>query len=88
MQVSVMLEMDPPKPSESRPLRLSVEDQVRQALELVESGYCSNVEWIMINKLYKKLCEMKPSPRVANLINMIKPVLAHYGYHEVTSNGN
>lgn len=62
----------------------SVEERVKHALELIDSGYKSDIQWIMINKLYKQLCEMKkPSERALNIKKMIEPVLAKFGYHKV-----
>ena len=59
-----------------------LEDEIRDALELIDSGHESHVEWIMINKVFKALQDRpKKSPRVQNLINMIQPVLSKYGYH-------
>lgn len=67
--------------------RLSVEDKVREALDLIESGHESSIEWRMISRLYRDLKAMsggkRKSPRVRNLIKMIEPVLAKYGYHGV-----
>ena len=88
IKISVALEM--PSPSapvpEAPPAPTPIEDQVREALDCIESGEDSGREWAFINRTYKALTEMKkPSPRAKNLIEMIKPVLAHYGYHEVNS---
>lgn len=87
MRLHLMLELPPPVPQkqESEPTRMSLEDKVRDALELIDSGYESRVEWLMINKLYHELCKRKPTPRVQNLKKMIKPVLAKFGYHDVTT---
>lgn len=64
----------------------SPEEKVRKALELINSGYDSAVEWIMINKLYRKLSSIKkPNTRVKNILKMISPVLSKYGYKGVGS---
>jgi hypothetical protein len=87
MSVKIMVEVCPTPAetasAEPKPQKLSVEDKVRHALDLIESGHTSRVEWKMINGLYTELKKMKPSPRVSNLIDMIKPVLAKFGYHDV-----
>lgn len=92
--IKVMLELPMPAPApvapppvEKKPEpKVSVEDKVREALECIDSGYESGVEWAMINRLYKDLCNLKkPSPRAENLKKMIEPVLAKFGYHGVTS---
>lgn len=70
-----------PKPAE----RLSIEDQVRDAIECVESGYRSDVEWVLLNKLYKDLRGRKQTPRIRNLLKMIQPVLSKFGYHGTSS---
>jgi hypothetical protein len=84
-----MIELPPPPPQpvmekEEKDDCPSVEDKVREALECIDSGYESHVEWLMIGGLYKKLKQLaRPSPRALNLIEMIEPVLAKYGYHKV-----
>ena len=60
---------------------MSLEDKVRDMIELVDSGYDSAVEFIMLKKLYSSLCKKKQSPRVQNLKKMIEPTLNKYGYH-------
>lgn len=90
MKVQLLLDMDPPQPAPPEAPRLqppppvSIEDQVRDALDCIDSGHNSNVEWILINRLYKELQEMKQTPRVQNLCKMIEPVLAKYGYHKTS----
>lgn len=82
MKLSIAIDMGMPekstKPAISKP---SIEDDVREALDCIQSGHDSLVEWKMINKLYKQLREMKPSTRITNLINMMEPVMAKYGIH-------
>lgn len=64
----------------------TVEEKVREAIDLVDSGYCSHTEWLMLNKLYESLCRnKKQGPRIQNLKKMIEPVLAKYGYHKVST---
>lgn len=66
--------------------RPPLEDQVREALELIESGNESRMEWILLNKIHACLKKKKKlSPRGKNIVKMIEPVLAHYGYHGVSS---
>lgn len=89
MQLKLSLTMPPPQPANQDKIAatgLSVEDKVKKAIELVDSGYCSDVEWLMLNKLYQSLKSKKQNDRVKNLISMIKPVLAKYGYHDVATN--
>lgn len=89
---SVLVRIEMPEPvreERARPKspKVSVEERVRDALECIESGHDSSVDWQFINKTYKQLCSLKQTPRVANLKKMIEPVLAHYGYHKVTTEG-
>lgn len=83
--MKLLLKLEMPHETPHKEPVPNLEDKVRQAIELVDSGYCSNVEWILLNKMYKQLCGMKKTPRVENLIKMIEPVLAKYGYHKVSS---
>jgi hypothetical protein len=71
------------EPEEKKP---GIEDSVREAIECIDSGHDSNVEWSLINRVYKDLCKLKkPSPRAENLKKMIEPVLSKYGYHKVST---
>jgi len=87
-RISISLQM----PSAEAPVRkpeasrVPVEDRIREALECIESGEDSAQEWILVNKIYKLLKSKKNlGPRGRNLIKMIEPVLAHYGYHGIDS---
>jgi hypothetical protein len=81
-KIVISLQMPSSDTSQKATPDLTSEDKVRQAIELVDSGYCSDVEWIMLKKLYKALGEKSPTKRIRNMMDMIKPVLAKYGYHE------
>lgn len=88
MRIKLMIGLEAPEPkspnSSKKHLPIPVEDRVREAIELIESDYASGVEWHMLSKLYRDLCNTKKkSKRMVNLINMIEPVLAKYGYHGV-----
>lgn len=86
MKLQIMVELPPPPDVTSKAApAMPVEDKVRDALELIDSGYDSRVEWLMINKLYKQLQSMPSNPRVAALKQMIEPILAKYGYHGISS---
>lgn len=87
MKIAISLSMpEPGSPSCSKEmLPMPIEDRVKDALDIIDSGHSSPVEWNMINRLYKALCRAKPSKRVENLKNMIEPVLAKFGYHEVSA---
>jgi hypothetical protein len=82
MKISIMLETPPPEAGKCRyPVRdseKSVEQEVREALELIDSGHESAVEWKMINRLARELRKQK-TPRAKRLLDMIDPVLMKYG---------
>ena len=83
MKIQVLVEMPPPEKSKypsKEEAQGSVEDQVREALDCIESGRDSHTEWRMINKVYNALQKKSPkNKRVKNLLAMIEPVLAKYG---------
>lgn len=88
--IKLMLELPMPTPApvpvapKKEEPEYSVEDKVREALECIDSGHESGVEWAMINRLYADLCKLKkPSKRALNLKKMIEPVLAKFGYHKM-----
>lgn len=83
MLLSIDIQM-PEKRNDNLPRRKSVEDRVRESLELIDSGYCSDIEWLMINKLHKQLVSMPgKNSRIRNLIDMIEATMRKYGYHGV-----
>lgn len=90
-KTTLLIQIGVPEPAvtrqEGKEAPMSVEDKVRHAIDLVDSGYCSDVEWILLNRFLKTLYNKKQTPRVKNLIGMIEPVLAKYGYHKVTAEG-
>lgn len=70
------------------PSKLSVEERIRDALDLIESGFDSHQEWILVNKVYRDLMgipEDKRSERVCSLIDMMDEVLKKYGIHGVAA---
>lgn len=89
MAAKIIIALEMPSPEKSKAARPSAacspEEKIRKSIELIESGYCSDTEWLMLNKLYKSLKQKKQTPRVKNAMAMIKPVLAKYGYHDVST---
>lgn len=84
--ISVMLQVGVPTHSTPTPAekpQASVESAVREALDCIDSGHDSHVEWNMIRRLYRELNKRKKTPRITNLIQMMEPVLQKYGYHGV-----
>lgn len=89
-RVSIVLEMAMPAPGstsapgqaeEKKPAKRSIEDEVRDSLDLINSGYESKIEFRALRKLYDDLCKMKQTDRIKNLRAMIKPTLSKFGYH-------
>lgn len=86
MKLSISLQMPEETREEYSRCRTSIEDTVARALQLVDSGHESRVEWLMLSKLYTSLQKKKKTDRVTNLIKMIEPVLRKYGYYGVATN--
>lgn len=85
-KISIMLEVGLPQ-SNSQALDnhcpISVEDEVHHALMMIDSGHDSNVEWMMIRRLYRDLVPRRgKSKRIDNILNMIEPILHKMGYYE------
>ena len=87
MKIKMMLELDPPSSEKTKQSVVDegppVEEQVRQAIEMIDSGHDSYVEWKLLNKLAKELRSRKDA-RSKNLMEMIDPVLQKYGLHGVS----
>lgn len=85
LQIKLMVDMGPPQekyPVEAEDQK-TVEEEVRECIECIESGFDSHVEWKTLNGLYRELRKLPKSPRVTNLIDMIEPVMSKYGQHGV-----
>lgn len=81
-----MLDMPPPEAGKSEyptEPEISIEEEVREAIEKIDSGHDSYVEWKLLNKLAKELRSRKDA-RSKNLLEMIDPVLQKYGLHGVS----
>lgn len=85
LQVSIAVQM--PEHRDMAPAEHqgpSVEDEVKHALDCIDSGNGSRVEWGTVTRLYTALKNLKKkSSRAKNLMSMIEPVMAKYGYHKV-----
>lgn len=84
MRIQIMLDAGvpqelTPEKAEVCPKR-PIEDEVRDSLELIESDRESSIEFRAIRGLYSQLTKMKQTARVRNLRDMLRPVLAKYGY--------
>jgi len=79
MKLQIMLECEPPARSEyPEPQEASPEEQVKQAIDMIDSGHDSTVEWKLLNRLARQL-RKKKDPRSKALMEMIDPVLMKYG---------
>jgi hypothetical protein len=75
----------PAEPQNPQEQKCSLEDNVRELLDLIESGHESIVEWRVINRLYSDLQspKYKNNPKAQNIREMIEPILAKNGFHKV-----
>jgi len=88
MKLHIMLDMPVPATkgkdfAEKQDPMTSVEEEVRCAIEAIESGHDSAVEWKVLNKFARVLRNRKDSRSVA-LLEMIEPVMSKYGMHGVS----
>jgi hypothetical protein len=96
MKLSIMIDMPIPSrektSSHPQPLPVtdkvaSVEEEVKNAIEAIDSGRDSRVEWKLLNKLCRELRKRK-DPRSKNLMKLIEPVMNKYGMHGVSEGEN
>lgn len=84
-RITIMIEAGTPGKeaalTKPEPKGKSIEEEVRESIELIDSGRASSVEWRALRGLYDSLVKMKQTDRIKNLRKMIKPVLSKYGYH-------
>lgn len=88
MKINIMLDMPVPATKdknypEPQDKQASVEEEVRCALDAIESGHDSSIEWKTLNKFARTLRDRKDSRSVA-LLEKIEPVLSKYGMHGVS----
>ena len=83
MKLSIMLDIPVPETKsknypEPQDKQSSVEEEIRNAIDMVESGHDSAVEWKVLNKFARVLRDRKDD-RSKALLKMIEPVMAKYG---------
>jgi hypothetical protein len=84
ISLNIVIEAGPPDTVPRAYCKPSLEEKVRDLLLHIDTGgHDAHVEWEYIKKLYRKLQEVKQTPKVKNLRDMIEPVLAKYGHHKV-----
>lgn len=79
IQIMVKMEMPEETAPEYTQCQPSLEEKVRDAIIMVDSGHESDMEWEYLKRVYDKLESMKPTKRINNLLEMMHPVLAKFG---------
>lgn len=60
----------------------SIEDKVRAAIERIDDGCGSEVDFLLLRKVKEALLKKnKANPRVKNLLEMIEPTIRKFGYY-------
>jgi len=86
-KVSVLISLDIPQVGTSKAdpatQELSVEEKVRAACELIDSGHESRTEWQLIRRLNNYLVRRKDNltDRQRNVLLMIQPIIEKYGQY-------
>lgn len=82
--IRLMIELEAPKETQKEACpRPTVEERVRDMVELCMDGsdnHAVHRHFITLRKTYESLSRID-SERARNLMRMIEPVLAKYGYH-------
>jgi hypothetical protein len=83
-----MLDMGTPEPGKCKdsPMsrKLTIEERVRSACELIDSNHESRKDWELIRKLNNYLMRKdKLTKREQNILKMIQPIIEKYGQHSV-----
>lgn len=79
--VSVLVHQMPPKEKSPEKKKKPIEDVVREAIERIDDGCATEVDFLMLKRLKLGLQKLKPTPRVKNLITMIDPAMRKFGYY-------
>lgn len=80
--ISIMIADMPSKEKSCEHRAPSIEDQVRERIDRIDSGCGSHVDFLVLKKLQQALREKKPcTPRIQNLMDMIEPVMRKFGYY-------
>lgn len=91
-KIAIMIEVhqEPPAPTSTEPGpgygKPSLEQKVRDALEIVDSGHKSDVEWAYIKKVYQQLRPQRDM-RSREICEMIEPILQKYDIHVAAKAG-
>lgn len=78
----VSVSMPPAEKPENKKPEARVEDIVRELVYLIENNAQTGDEFLTLKKLMESLQECKhKTPRMINIMNMIRPTLSRKGYH-------
>lgn len=80
MKIKLLIEQTPPRREECRKKpTLSVEEKVRDACDLIESGHDSREEWNLIRNINNHLMKKEHlNKRQANILLMIQEIIDKY----------
>lgn len=80
LSLSLILQM----PSTGQPVKKkpNVEDQVRAAIQRIDDGTGTEVDFLLLRKVKVALLKKdKTHPRVKSLLEMIEPTIRRFGYY-------
>lgn len=60
----------------------SIEDQVRERIDRIDSGCGTHVDFLVLKRLQEALRQKSPcTTRIKNIMDMIEPVMRKFGYY-------
>lgn len=80
--ISVMVHQMPSKKKHHEEERPTIEQKVRRHIERIDNGCGTEVDFLVLKKLKAAIqSQPKQTPRMANLVKMIDPVMKRFGYY-------
>lgn len=77
-KIQIIIDSVPP-PEETKPKGPSVEEQLADAIELIQSGHESVEEWELVRRVNNALMKKKHlSSREENILKMLQPTIKKY----------
>lgn len=81
-KLSLSLTLQMPSSGQNIKKKPNVEDQVRAAIQRIDDGTGTEVDFLLLRKVKSALLTKdKGNPRVKNLLEMIEPTLRKFGYY-------
>ena len=81
-KLSLSLTLQMPSSGRGVKRKPNVEDQVRAAIQRIDDGTGTEVDFLMLRKVKTALLTKdKKNPRVKSLLEMIEPTLRKFGYY-------